>query len=972
MVIQTKHNQQHINNVIMNKKRKLSPDAARYVVESVEQIDVNKQFSVVTSFMAGDAEVPAGKLVNVTSLEEDVVKFNMLDNADVILTTDKNTFAANTQLMDNDIVSEGLNAAGDWWDAASAQDRIAMLEKQTFNHADATFFGGKSWNELSMSDKEMLHDVIIKAGYVSEGADEQAAAWWGASTVEEHKALVKRTASIDRKEYDTIVSAAWKDINPLIQGMLIASLKAEGTVDEAKMSDAENWWKDNNREARENMLIDAGINVGTAQDIASAYWESLRSAEKQLVLKSLEELEYLDESAKSKRFVNEANMVAARDWFEDHFRKNIVDMLTAAGADAYTARDLASKQWDSMSASEQELIGKSLVKLGYINESAETAAIWDAADALKRDAICDNALMNDSEKLAAINKKYAELPDNLKNLVDTGISLTDEGVDKKKPIDKVKVGDAVKTSLGSGIGKLIDVIKEPSEIDAAMKKYKPANFGGKMTAKDFANMMSPVRGGKLPLIVIEVDGKIFFDAYDFGKTWVNEALDMSALTIGVVASYLLQSVTEAHRIHLNNEYPAGVNGNAAHGILREYYEDMPELVDSLIEQLRYDGVSVVAVPQYTWLCPLAGIVELIAAIDTVYDSVDNATRSELDGIKSFLKKFAWRLQNQANFVYNPELVSESLADWDDMSAAEKLDKLKLAIMSDKLDYNAADFVSKPIASWPEELKAAVEIVCEAMDEEDWMKLGDEEKEAKIAKVLVANALGYDAATLAKTPMADWPEEVRQAFASFVFESKAQDEYRKFFLGKLEAYGVTSPAQLTEEQKKEFFNSIKAEWPKVKAEVLNESATSGALNKFEFAKKYAETKDINKLAALEKIFRKNSITDDYAIDVAYGMLSTADQKAASAAIGADYVDEAFKSRNVRRSFALAKRWLNESLDAGENVVLLNALTTTDGTVLPAGTEVAYTSFDNNTNVATITVGENSYAVTLIDLATAAGK
>jgi hypothetical protein len=48
-------------------------------------------------------------------------------------------------------------------------------------------------------------------------------------------------------------------------------------------------------------------------------------------------------------------------------------------------------------------------------------------------------------------------------------------------------------------------------------------------------------------------------------------------------------------------------------------------------------------------------------------------------------------------------------------------------------------------------------------------------------------------------------------------SELQKEYRAFFLGKMELYGVKSPAQLTKEKKSEFFTVIKQGWAKYKLE-----------------------------------------------------------------------------------------------------------------------------------------------------------
>jgi hypothetical protein len=50
-------------------------------------------------------------------------------------------------------------------------------------------------------------------------------------------------------------------------------------------------------------------------------------------------------------------------------------------------------------------------------------------------------------------------------------------------------------------------------------------------------------------------------------------------------------------------------------------------------------------------------------------------------------------------------------------------------------------------------------------------------------------------------------------------SELQKEYRAFFLGKMELYGVKSPALLTKEKKSEFFTEIKQGWAKHKLEKL---------------------------------------------------------------------------------------------------------------------------------------------------------
>ncbi len=43
------------------------------------------------------------------------------------------------------------------------------------------------------------------------------------------------------------------------------------------------------------------------------------------------------------------------------------------------------------------------------------------------------------------------------------------------------------------------------------------------------------------------------------------------------------------------------------------------------------------------------------------------------------------------------------------------------------------------------------------------------------------------------------------------KSKKQNEYQEFFDKKLEKYGVDSPAKLSDEEKKKFFDEVDAEW-----------------------------------------------------------------------------------------------------------------------------------------------------------------
>lgn len=57
------------------------------------------------------------------------------------------------------------------------------------------------------------------------------------------------------------------------------------------------------------------------------------------------------------------------------------------------------------------------------------------------------------------------------------------------------------------------------------------------------------------------------------------------------------------------------------------------------------------------------------------------------------------------------------------------------------------------------------------------------------------------------------------------ESEAQDKYQEFFKKKLADYGVSSPAELSAEDKSKFFSEIKKEWPDAK---VNESLKNKTL------------------------------------------------------------------------------------------------------------------------------------------------
>lgn len=61
------------------------------------------------------------------------------------------------------------------------------------------------------------------------------------------------------------------------------------------------------------------------------------------------------------------------------------------------------------------------------------------------------------------------------------------------------------------------------------------------------------------------------------------------------------------------------------------------------------------------------------------------------------------------------------------------------------------------------------------------------------------------------------------------ESEAQDKYREFFENKLKQYNVSSPNELSQEQKSKFFSEIKKEWGEQKGQ-LTEAVKASELSK----------------------------------------------------------------------------------------------------------------------------------------------
>lgn len=731
------------------KKRKLSISTAKFVVESAESLEATQQFSVVTEFKAGDNVVPAGKLVTIDNIKDNVIEFHTNDNVDVKLSAPESVFVVNTQLMSNEMLNENIDGK----QFAEKFDKFDDKQKQV------------SIDLLDLSEKPSA-DEIAKA--------------FDAATTDTQESLCKQV----------------------------------GIVDESIEEDAKSWYDNMSAEERAAAIDGLG------------HW--------------------------------------------------------------------SEKKFDELSADTQRAIVENFKAKDDLDESIEF-----------------------------VNKApYA---------ID-GTSI--------------KPGDVVK----------VEVVADGALAAAGEQVRIKVSAGEESTE----------------LIVNKND-----------KQWianvVDEAFDVSSVDASSLASMLLQSITEAHRIHLNNEFGPHVNKYAAHKILDDFYKGFPELVDSFVEQLRYDGVTLTR-SDYSWSDALIGMKELIAAIDAVYDTVDSASKSELDAIKSFLKKHAWMLENQAGFVAGKVVVESWEDNYNGKSDMDKLSAIKVALMSDNLDYDAEYIKSLPVKDWPDEVKDAVQLVC---------------------------------------------------------ESELQDAYRNFFKAKLAEYGVASPAELDAEQKSKFFSEIKKEWPDAKEELdLDEAlldfkedarriwkgltaeerikvAQTGGLDRmtakresdnndlmvseltmeaiikgmqklsyineaaecpikkaniFALSKAYTAEQNNETIAKIEELFAEAGVQGGLMFDKSAEQLDDANFAKLAKLLNVDLVTESVVTKKPvrKRSFLMAQKFINENLEAGQNLTTTATLTTVDGYAIPANEQIALTSIDSNTNLAYVTYGENSYAVTYGDL------
>lgn len=101
----------------------------------------------------------------------------------------------------------------------------------------------------------------------------------------------------------------------------------------------------------------------------------------------------------------------------------------------------------------------------------------------------------------------------------------------------------------------------------------------------------------------------------------------------------------------------------------------------------------------------------------------------------------------------------------------------------------------------------------------------------------------------------------KSFREYLRESKSvETEYQKFFRKKLEKYGVMSPSELSDEDKKEFFSEIEKEWTGDEEDNENNDVNEALSEKQkEFSKLYSDV--------FSSFYLLNSfIRDNYGIEL----------------------------------------------------------------------------------------------------------
>lgn len=379
-----------------------------------------------------------------------------------------------------------------------------------------------------------------------------------------------------------------------------------------------------------------------------------------------------------------------------------------------------------------------------------------------------------------------------------------------------------------------------------------------------------------------------------------------------VVSMLMQSIQTAHVMHINNPFDAAkVSIPATHAALEQYYTELPELADRIAENMRFDkGITIDSSVVLTWSDPVVGIMSLRQALLNIRDAQSAATQSDIDAACSFMTNIMYKLVFVAGFAKPVSIVTES-EDWAEkfkaLSPEEKANNVKLAIMTDMLEYNSSEMLLKAPETWPQELKDAIKPLLESAEDaaNKWAALSHDDK-VKVLKQFSNE--DFDATTLADK---DWSE---------------LDKVLKQTLMK--------------------------QWN------IDESLSDNARK---FAMNFVAVKDDKKLSQIDELIAKELGDVDLAIDIAYDKCSAATKKKLSELVGASFVNESRK-----RSTMIAAAYVNENFEDNKTYKLVNSMRTIDGVEIPAGTLVTYTGNDSNVDAAYVTVGEDAYAVSFAEL------
>lgn len=393
---------------------------------------------------------------------------------------------------------------------------------------------------------------------------------------------------------------------------------------------------------------------------------------------------------------------------------------------------------------------------------------------------------------------------------------------------------------------------------------------------------------------------------------LDEAAADDVATESAVVSMLMQSIQTAHVMHINNPFDAAkVSIPATHAALEQYYTELPELADRIAENMRFDkGITIDSSVVLTWSDPVVGIMSLRQALLNIRDAQSAATQSDIDAVCSFMTNIMYKLVFVAGFAKPVSIVTES-EDWAEkfkaLSPEEKANNVKLAIMTDMLEYNSSEMLLKAPETWPQELKDAIKPLLESAEEaaNKWAALSHDGK-VKVLKQFSNE--DFDATTLADK---DWSE---------------LDKVLKQTLMK--------------------------QWN------IDESLSDNARK---FAMNFVAVKDDKKLSQIDELIAKELGDVDLAIDIAYDKCSAATKKKLSELVGASFINESRK-----RSTMIATAYVNENFEDNKTYKLVNSMRTIDGVEIPAGTLVTYTGNDSNVDAAYVTVGEDAYTVSFAEL------